>query len=52
MGDFNFYRFIAYLIGAIFLALLILKIYLVYSFKKLERADQKAPSDDSSRNTR
>lgn len=45
MDDFNFYRFIAYFIGAIVLALVILKLYLIYSFKKLERSGKQPESD-------
>ena len=40
MDDFNFYRFIAYLIGFAIAALLLLKLYLMYTFRKLEKAER------------
>ena len=40
MDDFNFYRFIAYLIGFAIAALLLLKLYLMYTFRKLEKEEQ------------
>jgi Ni,Fe-hydrogenase I cytochrome b subunit len=45
MDDFNFYRFIAYLIGFVLLALVLLKLYLVYTFRKLDRAEKQAKQD-------
>jgi hypothetical protein len=40
MDDFNFYRFIAYLIGFAIAALLLLKLYLMYTFRKLEKEER------------
>ena len=40
MDDFNFYRFIAYLIGFAIAAMLLVKLYLIYAFRKLEKEEQ------------
>jgi phosphotransferase system glucose/maltose/N-acetylglucosamine-specific IIC component len=37
MDEFNFYKFIAYLIGFAIAALLLLKLYLMYTFRKIEK---------------
>lgn len=39
MDEFNFYRFIAYLIGCTIAALLLVKLYLIYAFRKIEKAE-------------
>jgi large-conductance mechanosensitive channel len=41
MDEFNFYRFIAYLIGFAIVALLLVKLYLIYAFRKLEKEERK-----------
>jgi hypothetical protein len=40
MDDFNFYRFIAYLIGFAIAALLLVKLYLIYAFRKIEKEER------------
>jgi 5-methylthioribose kinase len=40
MDEFNFYRFIAYLIGFTIAALLLLKLYLMYTFRKIEKEER------------
>ncbi len=40
MDDFNFYRFIAYLIGFAIAAMLLVKLYLIYAFRKLEKEER------------
>jgi len=40
MDTFNFYRFIAYLIGFSIAALLLLKLYLMYTFRKIEKEER------------
>jgi uncharacterized membrane protein YccC len=41
MDDFNFYRFIAYLIGFAIAAMLLVKLYLIYAFRKLEKEERR-----------
>jgi len=41
MDDFNFYRFIAYLIGIAIVAMLLVKLYLIYAFRKLEKEERR-----------
>jgi large-conductance mechanosensitive channel len=40
MDEFNFYKFIAYLIGFTIVALLLLKLYLMYTFRKIEKEER------------
>ena len=40
MDDFNFYRFITYLIGFAIAAMLLVKLYLIYAFRKLEKEER------------
>jgi hypothetical protein len=41
MDEFNFYKFIAYFIGFAIAALLLLKLYLMYSFRKIEKEERR-----------
>jgi hypothetical protein len=41
MDDFNFYRFIAYLIGFAIAAMLLVKLYLIYAFRKIEKEERR-----------
>jgi uncharacterized membrane protein YccC len=47
MDDFNFYRFIAYLIGFAIAAMLLVKLYLIYAFRKLEKEERRRQEEQS-----
>lgn len=46
MDNFNFYRFIAYLIGFAIAAMLLVKLYLIYAFRKLEKEEGQRQQED------
>jgi large-conductance mechanosensitive channel len=46
MDDFNFYRFIAYLIGFAIAAMLLVKLYLIYAFRKLEKEERQRQQEE------
>lgn len=48
MDTFNFYRFIAYLIGFAIVALLLLKVYLMYTFRKIEKEERQRQGQEES----
>ena len=47
MDDFNFYRFIAYLIGKAIAAMLLVKLYLIYAFRKLEKEERQQQEEQA-----
>ena len=48
MDEFNFYQFIAYLIGFAIAALLLLKLYLMYTFRKIEKEERRRQEQEES----